>query len=95
MFAGTADEKVPMTEVRFVQGACYAVTKEAVHRRPREWWGRLLRYFEELAETNPEEGHYMERMWYAIFAPDVAVVVQRREGEGNGGRGGDRDGASE
>jgi hypothetical protein len=73
VFAGTPDEQVPR-EIKFVQGACYAVTKEAILARPRDFWERLLKYFEDLGEKNPEEGHYMERMWYAVFAPDVAVV---------------------
>lgn len=67
-----------------MQGACYAVTKEAIRARPWDWWRRLLAYFEELDEVNPEEGHYMERMWYAVFAPEVAVA---RDGEGEEGRG--------
>lgn len=60
-------------EVRFVQGACYAVTREAISRRERGWWERVLRYFEELGEVNPEEGHYMERFWWAVFDEGVAV----------------------
>jgi hypothetical protein len=58
-------------EVRFVQGACFGVTREAILRRPREWWVRALEYFEELNERDPEEGHYMERFWYAILSDDA------------------------
>ncbi|KPI43718.1 uncharacterized protein AB675_6302 [Cyphellophora attinorum] len=61
-------------EVRFVQGACFAVTREAIHRRPHEWWERMLKWFKELNEMNPEEGHYMERFWWAVFDEEVAVL---------------------
>ena len=60
-------------EVRFVQGACFAVTREAIHRRPHEWWARMLRWFEDLDECNPEEGHYMERFWWSVFDEGTAV----------------------
>jgi hypothetical protein len=65
---------IPPQEIRFVQGACYGVSREAVWRRSQAWWARLLAYFEDWAERNPEEGHYMERFWWAVFEPDVAVV---------------------
>jgi hypothetical protein len=57
--------------VRFVQGACFGVTREAIQRRPRSFWEGVLRYFEELNEVNPEEGHFMERFWWACFDDTV------------------------
>ena len=57
--------------VRFVQGACFGVTKDAILHRPRSFWLNVLRYFEELQECNPEEGHYMERLWYSLLDPSV------------------------
>jgi hypothetical protein len=73
LFKDTPEETVPK-DIRFVQGACFAVTKEAILRRPQWFWERLLAFFEGLGETNPEEGHFMERMWWAVFAPEVAIV---------------------
>jgi hypothetical protein len=34
----------------------------------------MLKWFEELNELNPEEGHYMERFWWAVFDEKVAVL---------------------
>lgn len=57
----------PPSEIRWVQGALFAVTRQAIHRRPREVYQRAYEYFDALEERNPEEGHYMERFWLSLF----------------------------
>jgi Protein of unknown function (DUF3431) len=66
--------------VLFVQGALFGVTRGAIRRRSRAWYEGVLRYFEELGEVNPEEGHYMERFWYAVF--EEAAVEKGKEVNG-------------
>ena len=61
----------PPENVRFVQGALFAVTRGAIRRRPKSFYENVLRYFEELGEVNPEQGHYMERFWYAILSDEA------------------------
>ena len=68
----------PPERVRFVQGALFAVTDTAIRRRPKAFYERVLAYFETLAEVNPEEGHYMERFWYAILSDSAVDVVERQ-----------------
>ncbi|KIX04639.1 uncharacterized protein Z518_05509 [Rhinocladiella mackenziei CBS 650.93] len=57
----------PPTEVRWTQGALFAVTRQTIQRRPKEVYQRMYEYFDGLMERNPEEGHYMERFWLSIF----------------------------
>lgn len=73
MFQSTPPEKVG-----FVQGALFAVTDTAIRRRPKAFYERVLAYFENLDEVNPEEGHYMERFWYAILSDSAVDVVERQ-----------------
>jgi hypothetical protein len=61
-------------EITFSWAALFAVRKEAVKQRPKEFYERLLRMFEEINHENPEEGHYMERFWLNIFVPGREVV---------------------
>lgn len=65
------------TTVTFVQGALFVVPTAAILRRPKSFYERVLAYFEDLNEINPEEGHFMERFWYAILSDD-AVDAQER-----------------
>lgn len=58
--------------IPFCPGAILGVHRHAVLARPRSFYQRLLEYFERLAHHNPEEGHYMERFWVAVFEPGWA-----------------------
>ena len=66
---GELRAKVTMTAhphaVYWTEGACFAVRAEDVRKRPREFYKKLLRMF---FEDSQEEGHYMERFWFAIFS---------------------------
>ncbi|KIW95380.1 uncharacterized protein Z519_03964 [Cladophialophora bantiana CBS 173.52] len=69
---GTADNKDPRwtavpAEIKWTQGALFAVTRQTIQRRPRAVYERAYNYFHSLADINPEEGHYMERFWLALF----------------------------
>jgi hypothetical protein len=75
----------PPKSVRFVQGACFGVTREAILGRPRGFWEGVLGYFEELNEVNPEEGHFMERFWWACFDDSVInsdIIGERKDESG-------------
>ena len=68
----------PPKEVTFVQGALFAVTSTTIRRRPKAFYERVLAYFEDLNEVNPEEGHYMERFWYAILSDSAVDMLERQ-----------------
>lgn len=57
----------PPTEIKWTQGALFAITRETIQRRPREVYERAYDYFHSKEDINPEEGHYMERFWLSIF----------------------------
>ena len=67
-----------------MQGALFGVTRGAIRRRPKGFYQHVLRYFEGLGEVNPEEGHYMERFWYAILSDEAVDEVERERKEGHG-----------
>jgi hypothetical protein len=45
----------------------FAVSKRHIHQRPRDFYETLLAELEK--SSNPEEGHFVERAWVAIFHP--------------------------
>jgi hypothetical protein len=57
----------PPAEIRWTQGALFAVTRQTIQYRPREVYERAYMYFHGLQDVNPEEGHYMERFWLSLF----------------------------
>jgi len=62
----------PPASVPFYSGAILGVHRHAVRARPKSFYERLLDHFESLGHANPEESHYMERFWVAVFDPDWA-----------------------
>lgn len=67
--------------VRFVWGAIFAVRRDLVWRREREWYRRVLAYLEGVGHENPEEGHYLERFWGWVFGGErFGVVCEDEEG---------------
>ena len=51
-------------------GAMFAVDAETIRKRPKEQYVKLLRFFEERNHNNPEEGHFMERLWLGMFSEE-------------------------
>ena len=62
------DEELPESFVCSYKG-CFAVTKEAILQHPRTYYQDLLDLVSD--HRNPEEGHYIERMWATIFNKDL------------------------
>jgi len=52
-------------EFQMVWGANFCVSKELIHRKPKEFYENIIKYVH--YHINPEEGHYFERAWYLIF----------------------------
>ena len=63
--------------IDFSQGALFAVGRDVIRARPHEFWQHLLKYFDDLNDKNPEEGHYMERFWLTIFTPQKSHIQSR------------------
>merc|ERR1719323_597887 len=58
----------PLT-LAFAQGARFAVSRERIHSRPREYYAALL---EQLSHSAmPMEGYWMEAAWYDVFHPEA------------------------
>lgn len=69
----------PPPYMPFYPGAIFGIHRRAVLARQKSFYQRLLDYFERVGHSNPEESHYMERFWIAVFDPDWAkraVFVQ-------------------
>jgi len=60
----------PPPTIPFYYGAIIGVHRHAILARPRSFYERLLAHFVGLGHANPEENHYMERFWVAVFDPD-------------------------
>lgn len=60
-----ANSLSPVTGITF-QGI-FAVSREAVRQRPRDFYQGLIRYVDH--HPDPEAGHYLERAWLAVFHP--------------------------
>lgn len=61
------------TALHYHAHGLFAVRAESIRLKPRSFYARLLRYFEDLNTCNPEEGMYMERMWSAFFSESHIV----------------------
>jgi hypothetical protein len=57
----------------FAPGAIFAVRRQCIHRRPREFYYRLLATVDH--HVNPEEGHYLERSWMYIFGVGISQIA--------------------
>ena len=47
------------------RGGVFGVTRQRIHSHPREFYEKLIVYVSD--HPNPEEGHYLERLWPSIF----------------------------
>ncbi len=67
-------DKLPAS-VGYQPGAMFAVHRDTIRRHPRVFYEKMQNDFfgGEMANVNPETGHYMERWWQAIFAPDEYI----------------------
>src|SRR5271170_4736462 len=61
-------------------GLFFAVSREAIQRRGREFYMQILKVLERINHVNPE-GHYMERFWLNIFVRDniVSCLLDKHE----------------
>lgn len=50
-----------------VYGGLFAVSKDHIHHRKKDFYKKLLDQFPD--HSNPEVGHYFERVWLTIFYP--------------------------
>ncbi len=57
----------PPRSIVWAWSATFAVRRCAILARPRAFYQRLLDHFERVNHVNPEEGHFMERLWLSIF----------------------------
>lgn len=58
-------EKHLVKDPRFVPTGLFAVTREAIHRNPRNFYRILAQKLG--ADNNPFEGHFLERAWPEVF----------------------------
>jgi len=58
--------------ILYTPGAMFSVGKSCIHQRPRQFYEQLLA--DVAHDTNPEEGHYLERAWCYIFATPGAKL---------------------
>lgn len=66
--------------IAYFPGAIFAITKETILRRPKEFYQSLLNDLSH--HFNPEKAHYMERSWCYLFRE---VSINYIEATGNGG----------
>ena len=50
----------------FCPTACVAATRDAIKKHPIEFYRKAISFVDDHA--NPEEGHYLERLWHDIFS---------------------------
>jgi hypothetical protein len=53
------------TSFKVVWGANFAISSKLIRNKPKIFYENILRYIEN--DSNPEEGHFLERSWYLIF----------------------------
>ncbi|XP_022086012.1 uncharacterized protein LOC110976756 [Acanthaster planci] len=56
----------PKEGIESCRSGCFGATKQQILRHPREFYQKALAYVSR--HPNPEEGHYLERLWYHFFA---------------------------
>ena len=54
-----------LTFFKVVWGANFAISRSLIQSKPKIFYENILRYIEN--DSNPEEGHFLERSWYLIF----------------------------
>lgn len=70
---GVVGEEEYMNVGRIYWNALFAVRKERILLRPREYYERLLNYKSLTAGSSVEAAHFYERAWYYIFGCHLNV----------------------
>ena len=47
--------------------ACFSVPRALILKRPKAFYKKVIAFVND--HPNPEEGHYIERLWYTFFTP--------------------------
>ena len=47
-------------------GACFGVTRRQIYKHSKKFYQKMFGYLDD--HINPEEGHYMERIWLSVFS---------------------------
>ena len=50
----------------FCPTACVAATRDAIKKHPIEFYRKAISFVDD--HSNPEEGHYLERLWHDMFS---------------------------
>jgi protoporphyrinogen oxidase len=66
-------EHPPYIEVCYA--ACFAVTRNQIRKRPREFYEKCLTYVSDC--NDPEDSHYFERLWISIFTDDEVLKSRK------------------
>ncbi|XP_078383341.1 uncharacterized protein LOC144665929 [Oculina patagonica] len=56
----------PPRFVYFCPSGCFAATRDMIKKHPKSFYIKALSFLDD--HRNPEEGHYFERLWSAIFS---------------------------
>lgn len=80
--------RVPIS-IGYQPCANFAVTRETIHKHPRDYYLRLLAdlFKGDMAHVNPGTGAYMERFWLVMFNPEEYCLweeSQKSEKKRNG-----------
>lgn len=59
-------------------GSIFAVSRERIHRRPREWYGEMLKLLD--WDVNPLSGHFCERAWPYFFGEPLPIYLVKLSG---------------
>ncbi|KAJ8047181.1 hypothetical protein HOLleu_06110 [Holothuria leucospilota] len=58
----------PPSDIPRCLSGCFSATRENIRKHPKEFYLDAISYVND--HMNPEEGHYLERLWYAIINPE-------------------------
>ena len=56
---------LPPRFVYFCPGGCFAAKRDMIKKHPKDFYIKALSFLDD--HPNPEEGHYIERLWSTIF----------------------------
>lgn len=57
----------------FSKFGIFSVSREDIIKKPKNYYEELMK---EVETPNPEQGHYLERSWEAVFYPMKTVFIQ-------------------
>jgi hypothetical protein len=56
----------------FIKNGVFSVSKEDIIKKPKSYYEQLIK---EVETPNPEQGHYLERSWEAVFFPMNTIFI--------------------